>query len=135
MNLPAMEAPATPPPAGPPRLGGGDASGPRSGRGRSQAYAVRQRWADRLFHGTTFFFGLLVFFLLAAILVSLWWGSRPALHRFGFFAFATSTAWNPVTEQFGALVDIYGTLITSAIAMLLGIPVSFGIALFVTELC
>jgi phosphate transport system permease protein len=49
--------------------------------------------------------------------------------------FLVSTAWNPVTENFGALVSIYGTLVTSAIAMLIGIPVSFGIALFITELC
>jgi phosphate transport system permease protein len=47
----------------------------------------------------------------------------------------TSREWNPVTESFGALPDIYGTLVTSAIAMLLGVPVSFGIALFITELC
>ena len=43
--------------------------------------------------------------------------------------------WNPVTEQFGALAPIYGTLVTSAIAMLIGIPVAFGVALFITELC
>jgi phosphate transport system permease protein len=112
----------------------GDSREPLSG-GHAVAHGRRQRWADRLFHGTTFFFGLVVFSILAAILVSLWWGSRPALQRFGLFGFITSREWNPVTKQFGALIDIYGTLVTSAIAMIFGIPVSFGIALFVTELC
>ena len=54
--------------------------------------------------------------------------------KFGFDFLATET-WNPVTENFGALAPIYGTLVTSAIAMLIGIPVAFGVALFITELC
>jgi phosphate transport system permease protein len=115
----AAEAPAAPPPGAP----------------RPASYARRQRWTDWLFQGTTLFFALVVLATLAAILLALWWGSRPAFHRFGFWGFVTSRDWNPVTERFGALVDIYGTVVTSAIAMLLGIPVSFGIALFVTELC
>jgi phosphate transport system permease protein len=94
-----------------------------------------QRIADRLFQGGTFFFAFLVFSILAAILVSLYLGALPALHRFGLWGFASSREWNPVTQKFGALVDIYGTLVTSGIAMLIGIPISFGIALFVTELC
>jgi phosphate transport system permease protein len=57
----------------------------------------------------------------------------PALKAFG-FGFLTSAEWNPVTEKFGALVPIVGTLVTSSIALLIGIPVSFGIALFLTEL-
>src|SRR5437899_4521289 len=55
------------------------------------------------------------------------------MRTFG-FGFFTSAQWNPVTEQFGALVPIVGTLVTSFIALLIGIPVSFGIALFLTEL-
>jgi phosphate transport system permease protein len=97
----------------------------------------RARWhtlEDRLFRGTTLAFAGVVFVLLLAILVSLLQGSLPALQKFG-LRFLTSREWNPVTEHFGALVQIYGTLVTSAIAMLFGIPVSFGIALFVTELC
>ncbi|HVT16831.1 MAG TPA: phosphate ABC transporter permease subunit PstC [Thermoanaerobaculia bacterium] len=89
---------------------------------------------DRLFRGTTLAFAGVVFVLLLAILLSLLQGSLPALQKFG-LRFLTSREWNPVTEHFGALVQIYGTLATSAIAMLFGIPVSFGIALFVTELC
>ena len=103
--------------------------------GRVAAHARGQRLADRLFQGGTLFFAFVVFSLLAAILVSLYWGSRPALDRFGFLGFVRSREWNPVTKQFGGLVQIYGTLVTSAIAMLFGIPISFGIALFVTELC
>jgi phosphate transport system permease protein len=107
----------------------------REGSGAAFLHARGQRFADRLFRGSTFFFGLLVFSILAAILLSLYWGSLPALRRFGFWGFSLSREWNPVTQKFGALVDIYGTLVTSAIAMLFGIPISFGIALFVTELC
>ncbi|HVT60728.1 MAG TPA: phosphate ABC transporter permease subunit PstC [Thermoanaerobaculia bacterium] len=119
----------------------GAAEGPpealAAARGGGSYYARRarrQKLADRLFHGTTFSFALLVLCILLAILASLFWGSLPALRKFG-FGFITSREWNPVTEKFGALVNIYGTLVTSAIAMLIGIPVSFGIALFVTELC
>src|SRR5207245_870362 len=60
-------------------------------------------------------------------------GSLPAIERFG-FGFLASTEWNPVTESFGALVPIVGTLLTSAIALAIGVPVSFGIAVFLTEL-
>ena len=58
----------------------------------------------------------------------------PALKAFG-FNFLTTQSWNPVTEKFGALAPIYGTVVTSLIAMLIGIPVSIGIAIFLTELC
>jgi phosphate transport system permease protein len=94
----------------------------------------QQKLADPFFRGLTRFFALLVTLILLAILASLLVGALPAFRKFG-WGFLTSREWNPVTEQFGALVDIYGTLVTSAIAMLIGIPVSFGIALFVTELC
>jgi phosphate transport system permease protein len=94
-----------------------------------------QRGADRLFRGATRFFAIAVLSILAAILLSLLVGSLPALRKFGFFAFVASREWNPVTERFGALVPIYGTLVTSGIAMLIGIPISFGIALFISQLC
>ena len=57
----------------------------------------------------------------------------PAFSHFR-FAFLTQEVWNPVTEKFGALAPIYGTLVTSLIAMLLAVPISFGIAIFLTEL-
>jgi phosphate transport system permease protein len=88
---------------------------------------------DSGFRGLTLVMAWLVLGTVLAILASLALGAAPALQRFG-FGFLTSTAWNPVTEQFGALVAIFGTLVTSAIAMLVAIPVSFGIALFITEL-
>src|SRR2546423_9714669 len=92
-----------------------------------------QHRLDLLFRLVTRLFALLVLLLLAGIIVSLVAGSLPALRAFG-LGFLTSPQWNPVTEQFGALVPIAGTLVTSFIALLIGIPVSFGIALFLTEL-
>jgi len=93
----------------------------------------KQHRLDLLFRLVTRFFAFLVLLLLAGIIVSLLAGSLPALRAFG-PGFLTSPQWNPVTEQFGALVPIVGTLTTSLIALLIGIPVSFGIALFLTEL-
>src|SRR6266568_8223358 len=92
-----------------------------------------QHRLDLLFRLATRFFAFLVLLLLAGIIVSLLAGSLPALRAFG-PGFLTSLQWNPVTEQFGARVPIYGTLVTSFIALLIGIPVSFGIAVFLTEL-
>jgi phosphate transport system permease protein len=88
---------------------------------------------DLLFRSVTRTFAFLVLAVLLAIIGSLVYGSLPAMRKFG-FGFLTSAEWNPVTEQFGALVPIVGTITTSAIALLIGIPISFGIALFLTEL-
>ncbi|HEY3328143.1 MAG TPA: phosphate ABC transporter permease subunit PstC [Novimethylophilus sp.] len=88
---------------------------------------------DVLFRNTTRLFAFLVFAVLFGILITLLVASLPALETFGLHFF-TNDAWNPVTVEFGALVPIYGTIVTSLIAMLIGIPVSFGIALFITEL-
>ena len=101
---------------------------PSRGRPRTR------RWNDRAFEHATLGFALLVLGLLLAILVALALAARPALEKFG-FAFLTTNVWNPVTMQFGALAPIYGTLVTSAIALLIAVPVSFGIALFLTEMC
>jgi len=92
------------------------------------------QWQDWLFEHATLAFALLVLGLLAAIVVSLGIAATPVFERFG-FAFFTTNVWNPVTKQFGALAPIYGTLVTSGIALLIGVPVSFGIALFLTEMC
>lgn len=89
---------------------------------------------DRLFSHSTRIFAWAVLTVIVAIVVSLFIGASPSIRKFG-LGFLVSTAWNPVTENFGALVSIYGTLVTSAIAMVIGVPVSFGIALFITELC
>jgi phosphate transport system permease protein len=88
---------------------------------------------DVLFENLTRFFALLVFSILAGILVTLAIGSRPSIEHFG-LEFLWTAEWDPVQEKFGALVPIYGTLVTSLIAMLIGVPVSFGIALFLSEL-
>jgi len=93
----------------------------------------RQYFYDLLFRNTTGFFAFLVLLLLLGIITSLAWGGWLSIKTFG-FGFFTSAAWNPVTSEFGAVVPIYGTLITSFIALLIGVPVSFGIALFLTEL-
>jgi phosphate transport system permease protein len=89
---------------------------------------------DFLFHNLTFLFALLVLLILGGVIVTLIDGALPALRTFG-IAFLFSDVWNPVTEKFGALAPIYGTLVTSAIAMLVGIPVAFGVAVFITEIC
>jgi phosphate transport system permease protein len=88
---------------------------------------------DVFFKNLTRFFAFFVFSILAAILVSLLFHSQLTLSKFG-FNFLFVDEWDPVKEEFGALVPIYGTLVSSAIAMIIGIPVSFGIALFLTEL-
>ncbi|MFN3397267.1 MAG: phosphate ABC transporter permease subunit PstC [Sulfurimicrobium sp.] len=99
----------------------------------SAAILKRQHLFDQIFRNTTWLFAFLVFALLAAILGSLFIGSMPAIKAFG-FNFLFSSDWNPVTEKFGALVPIIGTLVTSIIALSIGIPISFGIALFLTEM-
>jgi phosphate transport system permease protein len=88
---------------------------------------------DRLFRGSSRLAAVSVLLLIASILVSLLLGAMPALKKFGWH-FVFSTQWNPVTEKFGALVAIFGTVVTSAIAIMLALPLGFGIALFITEL-
>ncbi len=102
-----------------------------------EALAKRMRWqrvGDFVAHRVTMLFALLVLLLLVAIMASLVLGALPAFQKFG-FGFLSSTTWDPVGEEFGALNAIYGTLVTSFIALLFGVPVSFGIAVFLTELC
>lgn len=89
---------------------------------------------DTLFRNTTRFFAFFVLSLLFAILVTLFIAAWPAFQKFG-LGFFTNDAWDPVGENFGGLVPIYGTVVTSIIAMLIGLPISFGIAIFITELC
>lgn len=89
-------------------------------------------FGDRVFAWSTKGNAILVLVVLAAIMISLLIGSMPILRHEG-VAFFVNAVWNPVTGHFGALVPVVDTLITAAIAMLLGIPVSFGIALFLNE--
>ena len=89
---------------------------------------------DFIFLHLTFLFALLVLLILGGVIVALIDGALPALRYFG-GAFLYTDVWNPVTEKFGALAPIFGTLVTSAIAMVVGIPVAFGVAMFITEIC
>jgi phosphate transport system permease protein len=93
-----------------------------------------QRLQDAAFRSATQVFALGVLVLLGAVLVALASGAAPAFEKFG-WRFLIEQSWNPVTEKFGALPAIYGTLVTSFIAILIAIPLSFGIAIFLTELC
>ncbi len=92
-----------------------------------------QRFKERLFHATTLAAALLVLAVLGGVVISLLHGAWPALARFK-LAFLTREIWDPVTDEYGALGAVYGTLVTSVIAMLLALPISFGIAVFLTEL-
>ncbi len=94
----------------------------------------RLRLGDTAFRHITRLAAVTVLIILGGIIVSLVIGSWPALRQFG-FGFLTTEVWNPVTEQFGAISPIYGTVVTSLIAMLIAVPVGLFIALFLTELC
>ena len=96
--------------------------------------AARQRSGERYFRAATLVAALLVLGLLGGVALSLLHGAWPALAHFK-FAFLTREIWNPVTAQFGALAPIYGTLMTSLIAMLVAVPIGCGVAIFLTELC
>jgi phosphate transport system permease protein len=93
----------------------------------------RFRFGDRAFSALTQTAAIAVLFVLGAVIFSLVHGSLPAWRAFG-LDFFTSQSWNPVTQKFGALPAIYGTVLTSFIAMLIGVPVSIGIAIFLTEI-
>jgi phosphate transport system permease protein len=89
--------------------------------------------ADKIFGFFSKLSAVITLSLLAAILTSLVISAWPAISKYG-FSFLTSTVWDPVQEEFGGLVMIYGTIATSLIALIIAVPVSFGIALFLTEL-
>jgi phosphate transport system permease protein len=92
------------------------------------------RLGDGVFRHFTRAAAILVLIILSGVIIALINGSLPALKAFG-FDFLIEERWNPVTEKFGALAPIYGTLVTSFIAMLIAVPLGLLIALFLTELC
>ncbi|HLK82649.1 MAG TPA: phosphate ABC transporter permease subunit PstC [Xanthobacteraceae bacterium] len=94
----------------------------------------RLRARDLVFRHLTRAAAILVLIILSGVIIALIEGSLPALQAFG-FDFLLEERWNPVTEKFGALAPIYGTLVTSFIAMLIAVPLGLLIALFLTELC
>ena len=107
-----------------------DVARPRLSAAKSRRGVI----GDFAFRNLTFFFALFVLLILGGVIVALVEGAVPALRAFG-VSFLFTEVWNPVTEKFGALAPIYGTLVTSAVAMVIGIPVAFGIAVFITEIC
>jgi phosphate transport system permease protein len=89
---------------------------------------------DARFHFLTWLAAMFLLLLFAGVMVSLVVGAIPAIKAFG-FGFLTTEAWSPTRERFGALGSIYGTLVTSFLAMLVAVPVGIGVAIFLTELC
>jgi phosphate transport system permease protein len=91
------------------------------------------RWVDNLFHSLTALFAIGILALVAAFVVVLVEASRPAIQRYG-FGFLVGSTWDPLTGVYGALPFIYGTILTSALALLIAVPVSLGIAIFLSEM-
>lgn len=92
------------------------------------------RFGDPLFKGLTFFFAMLVLAILSGIVITLTVDAWPALKEFG-LPFVWTSTWNPVKDTYGAFVPLVGTIETAVIAMLIGVPFSFGMAFFLTEMC
>ena len=101
-------------------------AGPRSAR---RSYQI----GDAIFAFLARFAGAFVLVLLGSLILSLLIGGLPAFRQFG-FGFIGSTDWDPVQQVFGAAVSIYGTLVTSVVAMVIAVPLAFGIAFYLTEL-
>jgi phosphate transport system permease protein len=99
-----------------------------------EATVRRFALTDAIFRGATRFSAVLVLVILGGVAISLIVGSWQAMSKFG-FSFLTTESWNPVTEKFGALAPIYGTVVTAAISILIAVPIGIGIAIFLTELC
>jgi phosphate transport system permease protein len=101
----------------------------------ARAKAIQRLQAgDTIFRLLTLFSAVLVLALLGGVIVSLMIGAAPAFQAFG-WRFLIEQSWNPVTERFGAIAPIYGTVVTSVIAMLIAVPVGLAIAMFLSELC
>lgn len=100
---------------------------------RRPSFKAPSKQGDILFALLVKLAALIVLLMMGGIIISLIISSWPSIHQFG-FAFLWNKTWDAPNEQFGALVPIYGTLVTSAIALIIAVPVSFGIALFLTEL-
>ncbi len=103
-------------------------------RAQAVSIAKNQRFIDVGFKYLTQFFALSVLFALLGIIASLIFNAAPALNKFG-FGFFTTVEWDIINGEFGGLIAIYGTIITSVIALLIAVPLSFGIAVFLTEIC
>ena len=93
----------------------------------------RKPGADAVFAGIVRTASLFILALLGAIILVLLYGGMPALRHFG-LGFLVSRSWNPVTDRFGALSSVFGTVVTSVLALILAVPLAFGIAFFLTEM-
>jgi len=94
---------------------------------------ISQNFLDKFFKNITLFFAIIVVALMLWMVVALIIQSRLSIKNFG-FSFITSTDWNPIEDKFGALPFIYGTIVSSIIAVLIATPISIGIGLFLTEI-
>ena len=95
--------------------------------------ARRRRLGDPIFAIAATAAGIFVLVLMGSLILSLFVGGLPAFARFG-AGFLTSTTWDPVHEVFGAAVSVYGTLLTAILALLIAVPIAFGIAFYLTEI-
>ncbi|WP_144184928.1 phosphate ABC transporter permease subunit PstC [Elioraea rosea] len=101
--------------------------------GRARTARRSSNLGDRIFEGIVTAAGLLVLGLLGGIIVLLFIGGWPAFREFG-FGFLWSAEWDSVREQFGAVISVYGTIVTSILAIVFAVPVAFGIAYYLTEI-
>src|SRR6266581_8468514 len=95
---------------------------------------LKRNLGDGVFHSAVFGCALAVIAILALIVLQLSLNSRLSLHAFG-WKFLTTSTWDPVNSEFGALPFIYGTLVSSAVALVLAVPLGLGVAIFITEMC
>ena len=110
-----------------------DASLPAAGRSTRRA-SPRGAVVAKVFEGLCFAAATALLATLGGLLVALTIGGWPAIQKFG-FGFLTSATWNPVTDVYGAAGPIVGTIVTSALALALALPIAGGVAFFLTELC
>ena len=113
--------------------GGGSASGPPLLSPPVKGRFRTRNLGDIVFRNLTFLFALVVFSLVFVMAYEMYLGSRETIQKFG-FSFLTRSVWDPVRDEFGALPFIYGTVLSSMIALVLAVPLSLGIALFLSEM-
>src|SRR5665213_1139876 len=107
---------------------------PELSRDRSKAPRLRAvGFGDKAFKGLTLFFALSILAIAIAIAWQLWKNSALSRHAFG-WSFLFKKIWDPVAEDFGALTFVYGTLVSSAVALLIAVPLGVGVAIFLSEL-
>lgn len=107
-------------------------AGPAPGRPQVSARTWRS-WGDFLFHKAAVFAAFLLAAVLFATVLAIAYDSWTAIQKFGVWEFLKSSSWNPVTQVFGAFPFIVGSLVSSAIAMIIAVPISFGVAVFIAE--